>query len=98
MAQYALIFVFISALLALIYGLATGFCILRLDPGNERMQKIAAAIQEGASAYMNRQYLTISVVGVVLFVIIGCFLNWVTAIGFMTGAILSSLAGFIGMY
>ncbi len=98
MAQYALIFVFISAVLALIYGLATGFSILRLDPGNERMQKIAAAIQEGASAYMNRQYLTISFVGVVLFVIIGFFLSWVTAIGFLTGAILSSLAGFIGMY
>lgn len=67
MAQYALIFVFISALLALVYGLATGFSILRLDPGNERMQKIASAIQEGASAYMNRQYLTISIVGITLF-------------------------------
>jgi K(+)-stimulated pyrophosphate-energized sodium pump len=98
MAQYALIFVFISALLALIYGLVTCFSILRLDPGNERMQKIAGAIQEGASAYMNRQYLTISLVGVALFVIIGIFLNWVTAIGFLIGAVLSSLAGFIGMY
>ncbi len=98
MAQYALIFVFISALLALVYGLATGFSILRLDPGNERMQKIASAIQEGASAYMNRQYLTISIVGITLFLIIGFVLNWVTAVGFLTGAILSSLAGFIGMY
>lgn len=98
MAQYALILVFVSAILALIYGLATGFSILGMNPGNERMQKIAGAIQEGANAYMHRQYLTISVVGIILFLIIGFFLNWITAAGFLTGAILSSIAGFIGMY
>ena len=98
MAQYALVFVFISALLALVYGLIAGYSVLRLDPGNERMQSIAAAIQEGAAAYMNRQYMTIAFVGAVIFVIIWIFLGQLTAFGFLTGAILSSLAGFIGMY
>ncbi len=98
MAQYALVFVFISALLALIYGLFAGYSVLKLDPGNERMQSIAAAIQEGAAAYMNRQYMTIAIVGLVLFVIIWLVLGQLTALGFLTGAILSSLAGFIGMY
>ncbi len=98
MAQYALMFVFVSALLALIYGLFVGFSILRLNPGNERMQSIAGAIQEGAAAYMNRQYLTIAFVGLALFIVIWTFLGRLTALGFLTGAILSSLAGFIGMY
>ena len=80
------------------YGLFVGFGILKLDPGNERMQSIAAAIQEGAAAYMNRQYLTIGYAGLVLFAIIWIFLGRLTAFGFLTGAMLSSLAGFIGMY
>ena len=87
-----------SGVLALLYGLISAQWVLRQPAGNERMQEIAQAIQEGASAYMDRQYLTIGVVGVVLFVILGIALDWATAIGFSIGAILSALAGYIGMF
>ncbi|MBI5174341.1 MAG: sodium-translocating pyrophosphatase [Candidatus Melainabacteria bacterium] len=83
---------------ALAYGGWAGSSVLSLSPGNERMQQIAAAIQEGASAYMNRQYTTVAGVGAVLFIIIGLTLNWVTAAGFLVGAVLSALSGFVGMY
>ncbi len=98
MSEYALPGVLGCSAVALGYGLYAGVSVLKLSPGNERMQAIAAAIQEGAGAYMNRQYTTIAFVGVVLFVIIGFTLGWVTAAGFATGAVLSSIAGFIGMY
>jgi K(+)-stimulated pyrophosphate-energized sodium pump len=87
-----------AAALAVIYGLITVTWILGQPAGNERMQEIAAAIQEGANAYMNRQYLTISVVGVVLFVVLGLILDWGTAFGFAVGAVFSGLAGYIGMF
>jgi K(+)-stimulated pyrophosphate-energized sodium pump len=87
-----------SAMLAIIYGLLTTTWVLGKPVGNEKMQGIAAAIQEGAKAYMNRQYGTIAVVGVVLFIVVGWGLNWATAIGFAIGALLSSLAGYIGMF
>jgi K(+)-stimulated pyrophosphate-energized sodium pump len=87
-----------SALLAIIYGLLTTTWVLAKPAGNEKMQGIAAAIQEGASAYMNRQYTTIGVVGVVLFVVVGWGLDWATAVGFAIGALFSSLAGYIGMF
>jgi K(+)-stimulated pyrophosphate-energized sodium pump len=87
-----------AALLAVVYGLVTVSWILKRSAGNERMQQIAGAIQEGAKAYMNRQYLTIAIVGVVLFVVLGFALNWPTAIGFAIGATFSGLAGYIGMF
>ena len=87
-----------SGVLAVLYGLLSIQWILKKPAGNERMQEIARAIQEGASAYMNRQYFTIGVVGIVLFVILGIALDWATAIGFAIGAILSAAAGYIGMF
>jgi len=87
-----------AAVLAVLYGVVTVSWVLKLSPGNARMQEIAGAIQEGAKAYMNRQYTTIAIAGVVLFVILGFALNWQTAIGFAFGALFSGLAGYIGMF
>lgn len=85
------------AILAILFGIVSARWILRQPTGNERMVAIATAIQEGARAYLNRQYLTIGVAGVVLFVLVGVFLSWYTAIGFAVGAVLSGTAGYIGM-
>jgi K(+)-stimulated pyrophosphate-energized sodium pump len=87
-----------SGALAVLFGIFSTQWILKQPAGNERMQEIAAAIQEGAKAYMDRQYLTIGAVGVVLFVVLGFALDWATAVGFAIGAIFSALAGYIGMY
>ncbi len=87
-----------AALLAVIYGLIMTFWVLGRPAGNEKMQAIAAAIQEGANAYMNRQYTTIGIVGVALFLLVGFALAWPTAIGFAIGAVFSAMAGYIGMF
>jgi len=87
-----------AAALAVLYGIFTVRWVLRQSAGNARMQEIAAAVQEGASAYMNRQYTTIAIAGVVLFVVLGLALTWYTAIGFLVGAVFSGLAGYIGMF
>ncbi len=93
-----LLFALLSAVFAIIYGIILIQKILKLSPGNERMQEIAGAIQEGASAYLKRQYLSISIVGIILFAVILMALGATTALGFAVGAILSGLTGFIGMH
>ncbi|KXU90256.1 pyrophosphatase [Stenotrophomonas sp. DDT-1] len=85
------------AILAILFGIVSARWILRQPTGNARMIAIATAIQEGARAYLNRQYLTIGIAGVVLFVLVGVFLSWYTAVGFAVGAVLSGAAGYIGM-
>ena len=92
-----LIFTLLCAVAALIYGVVSIQWILGKSTGNARMQEIASAIQEGASAYLNRQYTTISIVGGILLVVIFISLGWKTAVGFAIGAILSGLTGYIGM-
>ena len=92
-----LIFVVVCGLAALVYGVAASRSVLAASPGNARMQEIAAAIQEGARAYLNRQYRAIAIVGVVIFVVLLLLLGVYEAVGFLIGAVLSGAAGYIGM-
>lgn len=92
-----LLFALVSSVVAIVYGLLLARLILKKNAGNEKMQSIAAAIAEGAKAYLNRQYKTIGVIAVVLFVLLWIGLGLTLAIGFLLGAVLSALAGYIGM-
>ncbi len=93
----SLIFALACAGAAIAYGIWSVRWLLAKSSGSEKMQEISSAIQEGASAYLARQYTTIAIVGVVLFIAMGVFLDWASAIGFAIGAIFSGAAGYIGM-
>ena len=93
-----LVFVIVCGLLAVAYGIYASRSILGASAGNERMQEIAGAIQEGASAYLNRQYTTIGIVGIVIAVVLFLIFDWTVAVGYLIGAVLSGAAGYIGMY
>lgn len=94
-----LLFTIISSVVAIVYGLVLAKLILKKSEGNDKMKSISAAIAEGAKAYLNRQYKTIAMIAVVLFFLIGFIpkLGWMTAIGFVAGAVLSAVAGYVGM-
>jgi len=97
MLNDAILLSLVCGVLALVYGGVTAGWILKQPDGNDRMREIAHAVQVGAKAYLNRQYTTISIVGVVLFFVLGFVLGWDTAVGFLIGAVASGAAGYIGM-
>jgi K(+)-stimulated pyrophosphate-energized sodium pump len=93
----ALWIIVLCGVLAIAYAIWATQSVLKADAGNAKMQEIAAAVREGAQAYLKRQYTTIGIVGIVIFLIVGYFLGWLVGVGFAVGAILSGLTGFIGM-
>ena len=97
--QTAVIVIIVGALLAILYGVISIRSILKLPRGNKKMEEIASAIQVGAKAFLNRQYRTVGLVAIPLFIIIGLVpsLGWTTALAFIIGAILSAVAGYVGM-
>ncbi|MFN7633305.1 MAG: sodium/proton-translocating pyrophosphatase, partial [Acetobacteraceae bacterium] len=97
MLTVTLILVILLGALSIAYGVVTARDIMNRDPGSDRMQEIARAIQEGASAYLKRQYTTIGIVGAVLFLLVLWQLGALVAVAFLLGAVLSGAAGFIGM-
>src|SRR5262249_51273185 len=97
--DHAVALALVCGAIAVLYGLWLTMWLLRQPDGSERMREIAGAVQEGATAYLRRQYTTIAAVAVVPFLLIGFYdkLGWGTAVGFLVGALLSAAAGFIGM-
>src|SRR5437764_2124383 len=97
--DHAVLFALLCAGAAVLYGIGLTVWLLRRPAGSERMQEISRAVQEGAAAYLRRQYTTIAVVSIVPFLLLGLYhkLGWGTAVGFLVGAVLSAAAGFIGM-
>src|SRR5690348_13181355 len=97
--DHSVLFALICALIAIAYGIGLTYWLLKQPTGNERMREIARAVQEGADAYLRRQYTTIAIVAIVPFLLLGFYnkLGWGTAFGFLIGAVLSAAAGFIGM-
>ncbi len=93
----ALWLIVLCGALAIVYAIWAIRSVLAADPGNPRMQEIAAAVREGAQAYLKRQYTTIGIVGIVIFFVLAYFLGWLVAVGFLIGAVLSGATGFIGM-
>src|SRR6266542_2891346 len=98
-SDHAVLFALLCAAAAIGYGLYLTYWLLAQPPGSERMQEIARAVQEGAAAYLQRQYTTIAVVAIAPFLLLGLYnkLGWGTAVGFLVGAVFSAAAGFIGM-
>jgi K(+)-stimulated pyrophosphate-energized sodium pump len=96
--ETVLFLVLLCGVLALVYGAWAAKSVLSAPAGNERMQQIAGAVQEGAKAYLNRQYRTIALVGIVIFVLLAVFLGIKDGIGFLIGAVLSGAAGYVGMH
>jgi K(+)-stimulated pyrophosphate-energized sodium pump len=94
---FAYLVIIVCGLLALVYGFVTSRQVLAADAGTARMQEISAAVQEGARAYLNRQYMTIGIVGVIILIVLGVTLGVHVAIGFVIGAVLSAAAGYVGM-
>src|SRR6266566_7311947 len=86
-----------GGLAAVAFAVVLIFLVLQLPTGNDRMREIAAAIQEGAAAYLNRQYTVIAIIGVIIAIVIGIFINWTTAALYIVGAVLSAIAGYVGM-
>jgi K(+)-stimulated pyrophosphate-energized sodium pump len=95
--QYGLWIALGCAIVAILYGVVSTGWVMKQPAGNDRMREIAQAVQEGAKAYLNRQYRTIALAGIALFLLIGFLISWPAAVGFAIGAILSGAAGYIGM-
>jgi K(+)-stimulated pyrophosphate-energized sodium pump len=96
-ADHGVLFALLAAAFGVLYGIVQIASLMKLPTGDDRMREIATAIQEGASAYLRRQYMTIALVGVIVCVIVGFAIDWYAAVGFAIGAILSGATGFVGM-